>query len=120
MCCRKGVSGYEDEEELSCCQQSELIDIILVCVSLMSSLQAPAVVRMESKRKRGGEDPSNLLMGSYVKELEHVKERLKCLEHPGEEKWCWVDPTTPGAQHIPLCLHDIQLWVKYLVCKSMS
>jgi hypothetical protein len=75
---------------------------------------------MRSKRKRGAEEPSDLSMTSYMQEFEQVKEKLRCSEHQGEHMWCWVDPITPGAQHIPLCLHDIQLWAKYLVCESIS
>jgi hypothetical protein len=75
---------------------------------------------MGSKRKRGADDRSDLYMISYMHEFEHVKEKLRCSEHPGEYKWCWVDPITSGAEHIPLCFHDIQVWAKYLVCKYIA
>jgi len=85
----------------------------LVCICSISSLQALAVTQKVSKRKRGTEDLSAPSI------LEHLKDNLKCSEHRGANIWCWVDRNTSTAQHVPLCLHDIQLWVKYLVCKSI-
>jgi len=50
--------------------------------------------------------------------LQHVKDKLACHQHPGENEWCWVDPHTPNADHLPLCLGDVQLWATYLVSKT--
>jgi hypothetical protein len=61
-------------------------------------------------------DPLVLSESLFEKELRVVKEKLVCSEHPGDNQWCWVDPQIPNADHTPLCLHDLQLWVKYLVC----
>ena len=47
--------------------------------------------------------------------LQLVKDKLACYQHPGEGQWCWVNPRIPNAEHLPLCLHDIQLWATYLV-----
>jgi len=56
--------------------------------------------------------PSEALL---MKTFQLVKEKLACHEHPGETRWCWVDPHIHHAEHIPLCLNDIQLWATYLV-----
>jgi hypothetical protein len=54
----------------------------------------------------------------FEKELRLVKQKLTCSQHAGKSQWCWVDPKIPNAEHIPLCLNDIQIWAKYLVCIS--
>jgi hypothetical protein len=41
-----------------------------------------------------------------------VKEKLSCSQHSGENQWCWVDPQIRNAEHISLCLSDIQIWAK--------
>lgn len=52
-------------------------------------------------------------MMPYTKELELVKEKVRCNEHRGENTWCWVDPS--NGNHVPLCLNDLQFWAKSLV-----
>lgn len=49
---------------------------------------------------------------SYIAEFQ---QRLACQQHPGNNQWCWVDPHLPNSEHLPLYLHDIQLWVQYFV-----
>ena len=48
--------------------------------------------------------------------LQLVKEKLTCQQHMSTEQWCWVDPHVPDANHLLLCLHNIQTWATYLVC----
>ncbi|KAG1775755.1 hypothetical protein EV702DRAFT_1198955 [Suillus placidus] len=50
----------------------------------------------------------------YSKEFDNVKNKLRCLEHPGDNIFCWVDATQPNALHYPLCTQDLQEWAKYL------
>ncbi len=57
-------------------------------------------------------------MVPYIKELELVKEKVRCNEHRGENTWCWVDPS--NGNHVPLCLNDLQFWAKSLVRVSAS
>lgn len=52
---------------------------------------------------------------TYSEELQQLKKNLACLEHPGENVWCWVDSQQPDANHIPLVLNDIQLWAQHMV-----
>lgn len=56
--------------------------------------------------------------GILHRNLALLKDKLACHQHP-ENQWCWVDPRTPGADHLPLCLNDIQLWATYLVSKIL-
>ena len=58
---------------------------------------------------------SNRDIQSLYRNLQAVKDNLTCHQHPGESQWCWVDPHDPHANHLPLCLNDIQLWASYLV-----
>lgn len=71
-----------------------------------------SVLDLASKCKRNGDGVP--VSFSYAKELQIVKEKLACHQHPGEDTWCWVDPLAPKP-HIPLRLYDIQLWAQYLV-----
>ncbi|KAG1803488.1 uncharacterized protein BJ212DRAFT_1304539 [Suillus subaureus] len=50
----------------------------------------------------------------YTKEFNNVKNKLQCLEHPGDNIFCWVDVTQLNAPHYPLCTQDLQEWAKYL------
>jgi hypothetical protein len=56
-----------------------------------------------------------LIATLYLRNIQVVKDNLTCHQHPGESQWCWVDPHNIHADHIPLCLGDIQLWASYLV-----
>lgn len=54
----------------------------------------------------------------YTKELENVKNRLRCSEHrlgDSENTFCWVDTSQPNVPHYSLCTQDLQEWAKYLV-----
>lgn len=51
----------------------------------------------------------------YTKELENVKRKLRCSEHPGENTFFWVEVSEKGASHYPLCMQDLQEWATYLV-----
>lgn len=65
-----------------------------------------------------GASTANARRLPLMEAFQTVKDKLACNEHPGENQWCWIDnPTTRGgdAVHIPLCLHDIQMWAQYLV-----
>lgn len=54
---------------------------------------------------------------SYANEVQAVKNKLACQQH-GENSWCWVNPF--DGEHIPICLHDVQLWAQYLVRIQIS
>lgn len=50
-------------------------------------------------------------------ELSSLKKQLSCVQHPGENRWCWVDSCN---NHLPIDLQDIQLWAQYRVSTSDS
>lgn len=52
------------------------------------------------------------LNNSYLLELDLIEKKLRCVEHPGNDTWCWVNP---DHEHIPLTLHDLLLWARFLV-----
>ncbi|KAG1741385.1 hypothetical protein EDD22DRAFT_851708 [Suillus occidentalis] len=60
----------------------------------------------------------------YTKELENVKNKLRCSEHHGqalgENTYCWVDVLQPNAPHYPLCTRDLQEWAKHLMRQGRS
>ncbi|KAH7903006.1 hypothetical protein BJ138DRAFT_1108042 [Hygrophoropsis aurantiaca] len=87
-----------------------------VCVEILN--MAPATIDKQAKRKRGESDAGDASCGPtmipYTKAYEHLKGRLRCSTHPGEHKWCWIDPTKNNAPHVPLSVQDLQEWAKYL------
>ena len=50
----------------------------------------------------------------YVEELRVIKQRLKCIRHPGANRWCYVRPNNPD-EHIALGLEEIMLWARKIV-----
>jgi hypothetical protein len=85
----------------------------------LPSFQEPAVTKKTTKRKWDTVD-SDLApsMVPYTKELELIKEKVRCNEHRGKNLWCWVDPS--NSNHVPLCLNDLQFWAKSLVSNLPS
>lgn len=63
---------------------------------------------------------SRVVLLPYTKELENVKNRLRCSEHRlvGENTFCWVDVSQQNTPHYSLCIRDLQEWAKYLVRTS--
>ncbi|KAG2055070.1 hypothetical protein BDR06DRAFT_1046798 [Suillus hirtellus] len=55
--------------------------------------------------------PSRFL---YTKEFDNVRNKLHCLDHPGDNTFCWVDATQPNTPHYLLCTQDLQEWAKHL------
>ena len=55
---------------------------------------------------------------SYVEELCVIKQRLKCIRHPGPNRWCYVRPNNPD-EHIALGLEEIMLWARKIVSATI-
>lgn len=52
------------------------------------------------------------LNSSYLLELDLITKKLRCIQHPGNDTWCWVNL---DDEHIPLTRHDLLLWARFLV-----
>lgn len=51
---------------------------------------------------------------AYGEELCIVKEKLRCEQHSGPNRWCYVSLNDP-ADHVKLGLEEVTLWARKLV-----
>jgi hypothetical protein len=52
---------------------------------------------------------------AYGEELKHVQEKLRCADHAGQNRWCYISPENP-KEHINLGVEEVTLWARKLVC----
>ena len=64
-----------------------------------------------AKKKTDGNKATDF---AYGEALRIVKEKLKCEQHNGPNRWCYVSPNDP-ADHVKLSLKEISLWAQKLV-----
>ncbi|KAF8799498.1 hypothetical protein BYT27DRAFT_7176287 [Phlegmacium glaucopus] len=50
---------------------------------------------------------------AYCEELKLVQEKLRCADHAGANRWCYVSPENPN-EHIKLGLEEVTLWARKL------
>lgn len=55
---------------------------------------------------------------AYGAELCIVKEKLRCEQHDGPNRWCYVSPEHP-TEHVPLGYEEISLWARKIVCSYL-
>lgn len=51
---------------------------------------------------------------SFTAAVRIVEEKLKCLQHGGPNRWCYVNPGNP-ADHIALGREEVHLWARKIV-----
>lgn len=66
---------------------------------------------LASKKKNDGNRTTDV---AYNAELHMVKEKLKCVQHTGPNRWCYVSPENPN-EHIALGCEEITLWARKIV-----
>ena len=59
-----------------------------------------------AKKKTDGNKVTDFM---YGEELCIVKEKLRCEQHSGPNRWCYVSPNDP-ADHVKLGLEEVTLW----------
>ena len=55
----------------------------------------------------------------YVEELRVIKQRLKCANHSGPNRWCYVRPNNPN-EHVALGLKELMLWARKIVSVAVD
>ena len=51
---------------------------------------------------------------AYSAELRSVQEKLRCAQHNGPNRWCYVNKEMPH-EHVPLGYEEISLWARKIV-----
>ncbi|KIM35687.1 hypothetical protein M413DRAFT_56413, partial [Hebeloma cylindrosporum] len=67
----------------------------------------PVPIETSNKKKEGTRKTDF----AYNAELTAVNRNLKCAQHPGENRWCYINPEKP-TEHIALGLEEITLWAR--------
>ncbi|KAF8805111.1 hypothetical protein BYT27DRAFT_7105037 [Phlegmacium glaucopus] len=67
----------------------------------------PAPVEV-AKKKNDGNRATDFAYGA---ELRMVQEKLRCAEHAGPNRWCYVSADTPN-EHVALGYEEISLWAR--------
>jgi hypothetical protein len=65
-----------------------------------------------AKKKNDGNRVTDFAYGA---ELRLVKEKLRCAQHSGPNRWCYMSPENPN-EHVPLGCEEITLWARKIVC----
>ncbi|KIJ93283.1 hypothetical protein K443DRAFT_135080 [Laccaria amethystina LaAM-08-1] len=77
---------------------------------VMQMVHLNPVAPEAAKKKTDGNKATDF---AYGEELHIVKEKLKCEQHNGPNRWCCVSPKDP-SDHIKLGLEEVTLWARKL------
>jgi hypothetical protein len=84
---------------LVCLLFLSIASLILIC--LVKNPEPPQPV----KKKTDGNQVTDF---AYVEELHLVQEKLKCAQHDGTNRWCYISLDDP-SEHIKLGLEEVML-----------
>ncbi len=86
--------------------------VFLLTATILTIYQNPTDAEASASKKKS--DNTRTTDFGYEAELKIVQEKLRCAQHAGPNRWCYVSPTHPN-EHVALLFEEITLWARKIV-----